>query len=77
MNFGDEMRQLRQRLFLTQESFASELRVSVSTVNRWESNKTKPTLSLMKQIKEFCSKHSADYSTLEKLWLDRETEAGK
>ena len=54
MNFPDEIRKIRQRLFMTQEDFAKEIGVVFSTVNRWEGGKSKPNLSAMKSIKEYC-----------------------
>ena len=51
-------------------SFAKEINVAFSTVNRWESGKTKPNLTAMKSIKEFCSRNDVDYASLEELWLD-------
>ena len=53
MIFPEEIKRIRQRCFLTQEEFAKELKVTFSTVNRWEAGKAKPNLSTMKNIKEF------------------------
>lgn len=69
MTFADELKRIRQRSFLTQEAFAKEVNVSFSTVNRWESGKTKPNLIAMKNIKEFCNKNNVEYGKLEDLWL--------
>ena len=74
MNFPDEIRKIRQRLFMTQEDFAKEIGVVFSTVNRWEGGKSKPNLSAMKSIKEFCLKHDVDFSALEEAWLNYRTE---
>ena len=49
MGFCDDIREIRQKCFLSQEAFAKELGVSFATVNRWESGKTKPTYKTMKQ----------------------------
>lgn len=38
-----EVKELRERLHLTQEIFARILGVSFATVNRWENGKTEPT----------------------------------
>lgn len=54
MSFCDDIRELRQTCFLSQEAFARELGVSFATVNRWESGKTKPTYKTMKLIDDFC-----------------------
>ena len=69
MTFADELKRIRQRSFLTQEAFAKEVNVSFSTVNRWESGKTKPNLIAMKRIKEFCNTNNVEYDKLEELWL--------
>jgi DNA-binding transcriptional regulator YiaG len=40
---GDAIRTLRQRLKMTQERFAHEIAVTVSTVNRWENAHAEPS----------------------------------
>ena len=70
MQLANELRQLRQKCFLSQEAFAKELGVSVSTINRWESEKTKPTLSVMKNITKLCQNNKIDFSTIERSWLN-------
>lgn len=74
MNFPDEMKKVRQRTFLTQEEFAKKIDVAFSTVNRWEGGKSKPNLTAMKNIKEFCLSNEIDFSNLEEAWLDYKTE---
>ena len=61
MSFSNDIKNIRQRCFLSQEAFAKELGVSFATVNRWESEKTKPTYKTMKLIDEFCKKNCVDY----------------
>ena len=61
MGFCDDIREIRQNCFLSQEAFAKELGVSFATVNRWESGKTKPTYKTMKLIDGFCKSHSIDF----------------
>ena len=58
MNFSEQIKRIRQKQFLSQESFAKELGVSFATVNRWESGKTKPTYKTMKLIDEYCRKNN-------------------
>ena len=70
MSFSEELKRLRQRTFLSQEAFAKELNVSFSTVNRWESGRTKPNLAAMKSLKEFCTAHGLAFDELEEKWLD-------
>lgn len=38
-----QIKELRERLALTQERFAARLGVTVSTVNRWENGKGQPS----------------------------------
>lgn len=77
MSFSDEIKRIRQSSFLSQEAFARELNVSFSSVNRWESGKSKPNLNAMKNIKEFCATHKIDFSTIESEWLKPKMEGNK
>lgn len=74
MRFAENVKQMRQRLFFSQEAFAKELNVNLTTVSRWETGKSKPNMSTMRQIKEFCEKHNANYEPLESSWLTFEQE---
>ena len=74
MTFAENIKQKRQRLFYSQEAFAKELNVNLTTVSRWETGKSKPNISTMRQIKEFCTKYNADYKPLESSWLAFEQE---
>ncbi len=47
-----KIRGLRFKLGLTQEQFAAKVGVTFSTVNRWESGKSKPSPLAMRQIEE-------------------------
>ena len=61
MGFCDDIREIRQKCFLSHEAFSKELGVSFATVNRWESGKTKPTYKTMKLIDDFCKSRSIDF----------------
>lgn len=74
MYFAKEIKRIRKSCFLSQEIFARELDVSFSSVNRWESGKSKPNLSAMKSIKDFCATHEIDFSVIEDEWLRLEAE---
>lgn len=39
-------------------------------INRWECGKSKPNMSAMKKIKDFCELHSLDFTTLEEQWTE-------
>ena len=75
MSFSGELKSIRQHCFLSQEAFARELNVSFSSVNRWESGRTRPNMNAMKSIKAFCESHDVDFSNLEKEWYDIDKEA--
>lgn len=49
-NFAGNNRELRSKLGLTQEQFAAKVGVTFSTVNRWESSKSKPSPLAIRQI---------------------------
>lgn len=67
---SDTIKKTRQRIFLSQEEFAKELNVSVSTINRWETGKAKPNLTAMKKLKCFCKKNNLKFDELESEWLN-------
>ena len=71
MSLGTAIRIIRQKSFYTQEDFAKELEVSLSTVNRWELNKAKPNMKAMKEIKKFCETHSLDFGEIESVWIKK------
>ena len=51
----EEIKELRKKLELTQEAFAIKLGISVMTVRRWESGRTKPSRmakQLLREIQE-------------------------
>ena len=60
----------RQKAFLSQDAFANELNVSASTINRWETGKVKPNLTAMKNLKDFCERHSLSCEDIEKEWFE-------
>ena len=70
MSFSDEIKMVRMKAYLTQSSFAEEIHVSFSTVNRWENGKGKPNLSAMRAIKDFCETHDIPYENLEAEWFN-------
>lgn len=70
MSFSDEIKIVRKKAFLTQTKFAEVLKVSFSTVNRWENGKGKPNLTAMKEIKSFCEVHDIPYESLEAEWFN-------
>ena len=51
-DLADKIRELRSKLGMTQEQFSAKVGVTFSTVNRWESGKSKPSPLAMRQIEE-------------------------
>ena len=55
--FGIRVKQLRERLSLTQEALAESLGVSFATVNRWENGWTAPSQLALRQFDQLCEEH--------------------
>ena len=77
MDLGKAIRIIRQRTFFTQEDFALKLGVALSTVSRWELNKSKPNVKAMKAIKSFCDENKQPYEFIERQWLGYSEEESK
>ena len=75
MEFAKEIKIIRQKAFMTQEEFARNLNVAFSTVNRWESGKTHPNMTAMKQLKIFCDENNISFDELQNAWLNKSKEA--
>ena len=50
---GEQIKELRKSLQLTQEEFAHRLGVTLCTVNRWENNKSVPSRLALRQLENF------------------------
>jgi len=80
---GEEIKQLRKALGLTQEEFADLLGVQYSTVNRWENGKAKPqgqskaTLTILKALMDEAKDSRGDLSIDDIRRTLREFKTGK
>lgn len=74
MSLGETIRLTRQKALYTQEDFAKELNVALSTINRWELNKARPNMKAMRAIKVFCDSNGLDYALIENEWLSSSKE---
>lgn len=74
MSLSDTIKHTRQKLFMSQEDFATAIRVSVATINRWENGRSKPNLTAMKNIKAFCEENNLPFDTIENEWRNRSSE---
>ena len=61
MSFSDEIKTVRQRSLMSQEAFAQALGVSFTTVNRWETGKSKPSYKALKMIDEYCKANNISF----------------
>jgi DNA-binding transcriptional regulator YiaG len=59
-NAGNLIRSLRQKLGMTQEEFAHEIAVTVSTVNRWENAHAEPSKLAWKAIQDLARKRGVN-----------------
>jgi DNA-binding transcriptional regulator YiaG len=57
MDYSKAIKELRERMMLSQEEFAEKLGVSFATVNRWENGHHEPTYKARRQIAALCKKH--------------------
>ncbi len=67
MSFCKDIKRVRQNSLLSQEAFAQALGVSFTTVNRWESGKSKPSYKAMKNIDEYCKANNIDFDISQEL----------
>lgn len=67
MSFAEDIKKIRRKAFLNQEAFAKQIGVSYTTVNRWETGKSKPNLKAMKLIDDYCKKNSIDFDVSEEV----------
>ena len=70
MSLCNEIKLTRQKSFMTQEEFAKELKVSIATINRWETGKARPNMTAIKRIKSFCITNNLSFEQMESEWLN-------
>lgn len=54
MTFGEEIKYVRNVLFLTQAEMAQLMSVTEQTIRRWESNKSEPRKSAKRKLNDIC-----------------------
>ncbi|WP_409969671.1 helix-turn-helix transcriptional regulator [Bengtsoniella intestinalis] len=69
MSLSSDLKYVRQKLFLTQDDFAAQIKVSVATINRWENGRSRPNMTAMKNLKAFCEQNNLPFEKLESEWL--------
>ncbi|HEU4345997.1 MAG TPA: helix-turn-helix domain-containing protein, partial [Candidatus Binatia bacterium] len=64
MEIGTLISELRDRLGLSQEKLAAQLKVSLPTVNRWEKGRAKPDPRAVHLIQQFLQRLGPGYEDL-------------
>ena len=67
MMFDEQVRYVRKVLMLTQAQLAIELKVTESTVRRWEQGKSRPHSSGRRRFYAFCEANRKKLGTLERI----------
>lgn len=67
MTFSEILKQIRMKQNYTQEQFARELKVSFSTINRWENGHTTPSGLAKMRLLEYCKRNCVDDEVLTEL----------
>lgn len=60
MDYNNLIKDLREKLILSQEDFAKLIGVSFSTVNRWETAKHNPTIKYKRILIDLCKQNNID-----------------
>ena len=63
MKWAQLLKDLREKLFISQQEMAEMLHVSFSSINRWENNHHEPTLKAKRAIKELSIKEGLDFDS--------------
>jgi transcriptional regulator with XRE-family HTH domain len=72
-NMAQLVRDLRQRLGLTQEKFAAKLGVTFPTINRWENGRAKPSPLALQKIEELLRSMGEDGADLLKRYFPEQS----
>ncbi|NLC93487.1 MAG: helix-turn-helix transcriptional regulator [Treponema sp.] len=57
MDYKNKIKELRNKMFLTQSEFAKELGVSIASIARWETGANEPTMKMKKKLNELFIKY--------------------
>lgn len=60
IDYQKAVKELRDKLIMTQQEFADYLGVSFASINRWESGANKPTTVVKRKIVELCQKNNIE-----------------
>lgn len=57
MDTSKKIKEIREKLIISQEELAELLGVSFATVNRWENGHCDPSIKARRKLKEICIKN--------------------
>lgn len=60
INYQKAVKELRDKLIMTQKEFADLLGVSFASINRWETGTNKPTTEAKRKIVELCKANNVE-----------------
>ena len=65
MDYSNLIKELRNKMLLTQTEFADLLGVSFGSVNRWENGKYEPTIKAKRKLKVLCLEYNIKFEDSE------------
>ena len=65
MDYFNLIKELRNKMLLTQTEFADLLGVSFGSVNRWENGKYEPTIKAKRKLKVLCLEYNIKFEDFE------------
>ena len=60
IDYQKAVKDLRDKLIMTQAEFAKMLGVSFTSINRWKNGQNRPTTTVRKQIVELCKEKNIE-----------------
>ena len=64
MNWSKIIKDLRNKMLLSQTELANLLGVSFASINRWENGHNEPTIKIKRKIKELCQRENVDIDSM-------------
>lgn len=57
MNWAESIKELRNKMLLTQDELAKKIGVSFASVNRWENGEHEPTMKIKRELMKLMKKY--------------------
>ena len=70
MKFDEILKNIRKELNLTQEQLARDLKVSFSTLNRWENSRSFPSRLARMRLQDYCTPRGVSAEIIAELERD-------